>query len=88
MLCIRVSTINNVKKSTNYTRRLSVILAKKKFTKRQLRPGNAHVDAADGHDHAREEAPKDQPEVSPGNKILYLSVRIISFSILAMKVTS
>ena len=81
MLCIRVSTINNVKKSTNYTRRLSVDLAKK-------RPGDAHVDAADGHDHAREEAPKDQPEVSPGNKILYLRVRIISFSTLAMKVTS
>ena len=31
LLCIRVSTINNVNKSTNYTRRLSVILAKKRF---------------------------------------------------------
>ena len=75
LLCIRVSIINHVKKSTNYTRRLSVILAKK-----VERPGDAHVDAADGHDHAREEAPKDQPEVSPGNKVLYLRVRIIFYS--------
>ena len=30
-----------------------------------IQPGDAHVNAAYGHDHAGQETPKDEPEMSP-----------------------
>ena len=37
------------------------------FMKRivMIQPGDTHVNAAYGHDHAGQETPKDEPEMSP-----------------------